>query len=139
MNVSNDKARIFATRWIQLGDPDFVCYPEYPNKNDYPNMPPLVPGRKFRADFAFPKQKVIIEIDGGIFGFTFTDKRGNQSKMRGGHSSISGQLKDMERGNLLAAHGWRVLRFAVQDLDENAKNPAACIKVVLQALYYNEE
>ncbi len=134
-----DKSRIFGTRWRQLGDPEFACYPEYPNKTDYPNAPPLVPGRKFRADYAFPQQKVIVEVDGGIYEFTFTDKKGNRSKRRGGHSSISGQLKDMERGNLLVAHGWRVIHFIPQHLDENADDPAACIKLVIQVLLYGKD
>ncbi len=130
-----DKARIFMTRWLQLGDRAFIPLAEYPNKADYPNAAPLVPGRKFRADFAFPAQKLIVEIDGGLFGFRFYNKKTDQVEWRrGGHSSISGQLKDMERSNLLAAHGWRVIRFTPQHLDENADDPAACIALVLEAL-----
>jgi very-short-patch-repair endonuclease len=137
-NAIKDKARIFMTRWLQLGDPEIVCLPEYPNKTDYPNAAPLVPGRKFRADFVFPEQEVIVEIDGGLFGFRFYNKKTDRyEKRRGGHSSVSGQLKDMERSNLLAAHGWRVIRFTPQHLDENAKDPAACIALVLEALRFD--
>lgn len=117
---------MFHTLWLQLGDPEFEGEPEYKL---------LVPGRKFRADFAFPKQRIVVEVDGGVYGFTFTDKHGNQSWRRGGHSSITGQLRDIERGNQLAIHGWRRLHFTPKELDED---PAACIKVVLQALFYGQ-
>jgi very-short-patch-repair endonuclease len=130
-----DKARIFMTRWLQLGDPDIEIIPECSG---------LVPGRKFRADFAFPDQKVIVEIDGGLFGFwgEYKDKHTGRKKRewrRGGHSSIQGQLKDMERSNLLAAHGWRVIRFTPQHLDGTAKDPAGCIELVLEALLYEKK
>jgi len=117
-----DKASHFLYYWNILSNSDIEIKPEYNQ---------LVPGRKFRADFAFPKQRVLVEVDGGVMGFIFTDKDGNKSWRRGGHSSISGQLKDMERGNQLVAHGWRVLHFTPKLLDED---PASCIKVVLEAL-----
>jgi very-short-patch-repair endonuclease len=54
--------------------------------------------RKYRLDLAFPKQKVGIEINGGIW----------HGKA---HSSPLMILRDMEKGNLLILSGWRVLRY----------------------------
>jgi very-short-patch-repair endonuclease len=47
--------------------------------------------RKFRADFAWIEQKLIVEIDG--------------------HSSGAGIRRDYERDVLAMLAGWRVLRF----------------------------
>jgi very-short-patch-repair endonuclease len=135
MCVKKDKAHMFHTLWLQLGDPDIEGFPEYPSKER--NEPPLVNGRKFRADFVFPEQKVIVEVDGGVYGFQFFNKKtGRYEKRRGGHSSISGQLKDMERGNLLAARGWRILRFTPKQLHDT---PHTCINMVLDSLNIERE
>lgn len=70
-----------------------------------------VPGRKFRADFAWPHQRVLLEIQGGVFGGR-------------AHGSVQGILMDMERGNLATLHGWRVLRFLPKDVtDETRRRP----------------
>jgi hypothetical protein len=61
--------------------------------------------RKFRLDFAWPEQKIGIEIDGGLFG-----QKGAKA-----HSSISGLLRDREKDNLLVVSGWRVLRCIPPD------------------------
>jgi very-short-patch-repair endonuclease len=54
--------------------------------------------RKFRADFAWIEQKLIVEIDGGTWRV-------------GGHSSGAGIRRDYERDVLAMLAGWRVLRF----------------------------
>ena len=51
--------------------------------------------RKFRADFAHPQAKVIIEIQGGIW-------------QKSGHSSGKGITRDAEKLNLATAEGWAV-------------------------------
>lgn len=58
-----------------------------------------VPGRKFRADFAWPAQRVILEVH-GAFG------AGGHA---GGHRGIAGWRRDLEKLSLCAAHGWRVV------------------------------
>lgn len=57
-----------------------------------------VPGRKFAADFAWPAQRLLVEIQGGIY-------------TGGAHGSVTGIKADIERLNLATLHGWRVLRF----------------------------
>lgn len=56
------------------------------------------PTRKWRMDYAFPKVKVAIEIDGGIF-------------IGGRHSGGMGQKKDFEKLNSAAELGWLVFHY----------------------------
>ena len=120
--AKKDKKRIFLYYWQMLGTG------EYP-RSEYV----FYYGRKFAADYAFPEQKLLIEIDGGVYGFRFTDKDGNKSWRRGGHSSISGQLADMEKTNYAAMAGYRVMRFTPKQLEED---PHTCIEQVKEALGY---
>lgn len=57
-----------------------------------------VPGRKFRADFAWSTARVIVECEGGV-------------TTGQAHGSISGVLRDIQRANFAAANGW--LRFRI--------------------------
>lgn len=59
--------------------------------------------RKFRFDYAIPEYRLAIEIDGGAF-------------IEGGgrHNRARGFIKDMEKMNLAAAQGWRVMHFTPQ-------------------------
>lgn len=61
------------------------------------------PTRKFRADFAWPVHKVILEVEGGVWN-------------SGKHGRGSGIVKDIEKGNEAAAMGWRVLRCVPKEL-----------------------
>lgn len=57
--------------------------------------------RKFRFDYCWPDKKWALEIEGGIFNKTHG----------GGHRSITGILRDIEKYNLAALLGYRVLRI----------------------------
>lgn len=59
--------------------------------------------RKFRFDFAWIDEKLAVEIEGGIW-------------IQGRHTRGSGYVKDMEKYNLAAESGWRVLRFTPQQI-----------------------
>lgn len=59
--------------------------------------------RLFRFDFAWPKAKVALEVEGGVF-------------IRGAHGSISGIKRDLEKYNLAASLGWRIFRVLPQDV-----------------------
>jgi very-short-patch-repair endonuclease len=65
----------------------------------------VIPGRRFRADFAWRDAAVVLEIEGGIFA---QRNRGGTS----GHSSAAGILRDIEKSNLYTIHGWRLIRAA---------------------------
>jgi len=48
----------------------------------------FIDGRKFEADFFFPKLKLVVEVDGGLW------------MARGGHTTGTGAIRDRERDML---------------------------------------
>ncbi len=56
------------------------------------------PTRRWKADFACPTLKILIEKDGGVF-------------TKGAHGSVSGILRDMEKYTEAAKLGYAVLRY----------------------------
>lgn len=66
------------------------------------------PKRKWRADYAWPGQRLILEVEGGVWAAT------NGTKSR--HFTGTGALKDMEKYNEAAALGFRILRVQPKDL-----------------------
>lgn len=70
------------------------------------------PKRGFRFDYAWPHSMIALEVEGGIFG----GKAANGRRYKGAHSSISGMLRDIEKYNGAAVHGWRVLRVTPDQL-----------------------
>lgn len=56
------------------------------------------PTRRWRFDFAWPDQKLAVEIDG-----------------RGRHQTVTGVRGDCEKHNEAVRLGWRVLRFPATD------------------------
>lgn len=54
------------------------------------------PVRKWRFDFAFPAQKVAVEVQGGVF-------------VGGRHARGTGITNDAEKFSVAAGLGWRVL------------------------------
>lgn len=59
--------------------------------------------RKHRLDYAWPDAKLGLEVEGGVW-------------TRGKHGRGSGIVKDMEKANLLAVAGWRLLRVTPTQL-----------------------
>lgn len=57
--------------------------------------------RQWRADFAYPRERVMVEIQGGTW-----------AKKRGGHSTGSGIQADMVKHNAAALLGWVVLCYS---------------------------
>jgi very-short-patch-repair endonuclease len=55
--------------------------------------------RRWRADFAFPQRKLLVEVDGAIW-------------TGGRHTRGAGWEKDAEKLNAAAILGYRVLRFS---------------------------
>jgi len=56
------------------------------------------PLRRWRFDFAWPKKKVAVELEGGIW-------------IRGGHTRGKGFLKDCEKYNTATFMGWKIIRL----------------------------
>ena len=55
------------------------------------------PTRKWRADFAWPKKKIILEVEGGVF-------------TNGRHVRGKGFIADCEKYNWATLQGWAVYR-----------------------------
>jgi hypothetical protein len=59
--------------------------------------------RKWRFDYAWPSQRVALEVEGGVW-------------TGGRHISATGFLKDIEKYNAAAVRGWRVVRCTPKTL-----------------------
>jgi len=73
------------------------------------------PSRKWAFDFAHPKSRVAVEVDGGQW-------------LPGG--GRHGGDADREKMNEAAALGWRVLHFSPKQLTDD---PERCVEVFLRA------
>jgi very-short-patch-repair endonuclease len=62
------------------------------------------PTRRWRIDYAFVKEKIAIEIEGGVWS-------------NGRHVRGNGFLGDMEKYNTLTEAGWRLLRYTPRNID----------------------
>lgn len=58
--------------------------------------------RKWRFDYAFPDQKVAVEVDGAVW-------------TQGRHTRGAGYVNDLEKLNTAASMGWLVLRITTDD------------------------
>lgn len=56
-------------------------------------------GRNFRFDFAWPAQRIALEIDGGIW------------MKYGGHTTGRGKHRDCVKDWMATQQGWRVIRW----------------------------
>jgi very-short-patch-repair endonuclease len=55
--------------------------------------------RRFRLDFAWPAQKLGVEVQGGTW-------------VKSGHTTGTGLERDFDKLNTLSAEGWKVLMFS---------------------------
>lgn len=101
-----------------------------PKPNRYPHVLPMLrtlapdaveefkfsPGRRWRADFALPTARILVEIDGAVW-------------TNGRHTRGSGFLADLDKMNAAAVLGYRVLRFTPQQARSGALGctVAACL------------
>jgi len=76
----------------------------------------FAPDRKWRFDFAWPSDRIAVEIEGGINDF---------GKGRGYHLRKEGFLKDAAKYNRAAVLGWRVWRLAPSQIQ-----PAALEEII---------
>ena len=85
-------------------------------------------GRDHRADFAFPPERLLVEVEGGLYG------KGAPCRLcgrrpGGAHGSVTGVLADLERSKLAAVAGFRVLRVTPAEV-----NDGTALRWVLAAL-----
>lgn len=79
------------------------------------------PTRKWRLDWAWPQQRVALEVDGGRYAFA------------GGRHATDA---DHEKLNRAASMGWRVLHVSPEAL---RNSPGALIADIRDALAYRKE
>jgi very-short-patch-repair endonuclease len=62
------------------------------------------PTRQWRFDFAWPKERVALEVEGGVW-------------TGGRHNRAAGFIEDCEKYNEATADGWRVVRVTKEQID----------------------
>lgn len=67
----------------------------------------FAPPRKFRADYCWRHERVIVERNGGLW-------------QKSGHSSGRGIMRDYAKSNLAQIQGWRYLVYTPTQLDSGA-------------------
>lgn len=68
----------------------------------------VIPGRRHRYDFVWYDERLLLEVDGGVW------MKAEDGK--GAHSRPANILRDQEKLNLATLHGWRLLRVQPRDL-----------------------
>jgi len=75
-----------------------------------------IPGRRFRFDFAWRKERLLVEVQGGVWN-------------GGAHGRPTGITRDMDKLNQAQIYGWKVLQF-----DTKMVKSGAALEVVEQIL-----
>lgn len=75
--------------------------------------------RRYRADYAWPEQRLMVEVQGGNW-------------VAGRHARGSGLEKEYERAGIAATLGWRIVPLSTTMI---AEQPALCLELVRQALF----
>ena len=78
----------------------------------------FMPDRDYRFDFAYPNEKIGIEVEGGTLG------------MQGRHTRGKGYAEDCLKYNLAVLNGWKILRFTTAQV-----NSGEAVDFI-QCLYY---
>ena len=80
-------------------------------------------GRQFRADFAWPAQKILAEVQGGIWAAD-----------PGRHNRGSGYEADCARANLSQLLGWRLFQFTERMIGGEHQLESEAIQTLRRAL-----
>jgi len=75
-----------------------------------------IPGRRYRWDFAWPAEMLLLEVQGGVW-------------TKGGHSTGTGITRDAEKANLATLAGFRCLAVTKDHI-----NSGQALKWVQEAL-----
>jgi very-short-patch-repair endonuclease len=76
----------------------------------------FAPDRRFRSDFAWPEERILLEIEGGVF-------------VRGRHVRPAGYERDCLKYSLAASLGYLVLRFTPNHIESGE-----AIEILLETL-----
>ena len=78
------------------------------------------PTRKWRFDFAWPEDKVAVELEGGTW-----------SRKKMAHNTGAGIQRDIEKHNAATLTDWTVLRYTAKDIESR---PGAMVNEVMAML-----
>ena len=92
----------------------------YVGINDFVQQYKFHPTRNWKADFAWPEQKIIAEVHGGTW-------------IGGRHVRGKGFANDREKANEAQLMGWLILEFTADEV----KN-ASAVNVIARAVDYRE-
>jgi very-short-patch-repair endonuclease len=81
----------------------------------------FAPPRRYRADFAYPDKKILVEVQGGIY-------------TRGAHSRGTGLERDYEKINLAQLLGYKVFQFSRKMIESGE-----AISILENALYRRDD
>lgn len=79
----------------------------------------FVPGRGFRADWALPDYRILIEVNGGV------------GMKQGGHNSWAGIHRDYEKARLAAANQYWLFPCSTHDL---TNDPIGTIRPIFELM-----
>jgi hypothetical protein len=101
-------------------------------------LPPPVPefkialcvGRQYRWDFAWPQYMLAVELHGLVVVRGYASGSVSASAIvRGGHGTVPGMIRDMDKQNTAVLLGWSQLVFA-----QNHVKSGAAIQVLQRVL-----
>jgi very-short-patch-repair endonuclease len=73
------------------------------------------PERMFRSDFAYPSDRILLEVQGGIW-----------AQNPGRHNRGSGYEDDLRRSNIAVLFGWRLLAFSERMITDGTAVETIC-------------
>lgn len=79
----------------------------------------IVPGRRYRWDYAWPLRKAALELHGGLWAY-------------GAHSRPAGVQRDMAKANAATLAGWRVLFFSTDDIESDPESIVTQLRSLLE-------
>lgn len=106
--MTSSLEREFESLWQACGDSELEPVREHT----------FHPVRRWRFDFAFPAQRVAIELEGGVHS-------------RGRHTRGKGFIADCDKYNAAAELGWTVLRYTSEHLK---RSPVQVVEQVLRVI-----
>jgi len=125
------------------------CWKQFGNGQEPEQQFRFFPGRQWKFDFAWPKKKVAVEIDGGTFGRVVKchsceqqvrhrkkdGSLGQVVRIGGGHNHGDALLTQYAKQNAALLRGWLVLRYHAKDLD---RRPVQMVEEITLALIGRE-
>jgi very-short-patch-repair endonuclease len=101
---------LFLKLWKKLGDKRFKIQREYC----------AIPNRRFKMDFAWVKQRVAVEIQGGTY------------MGKSAHNTGKGLSRDYEKNNLAIQNGWVVIYLDSKAINNLGKESLNLVNEILR-------